>query len=101
MWVNRICSGSSVRRPRRPGDLAPVAVLGLVGDAHPFRPGLLAEAGGASGGAGLAFLAVDLGQLADDRDLLAVDDHGRVAGEPIVGKATGDPLGRVARIGLL
>jgi hypothetical protein len=49
----------------------------------------------------LPLLAVLFGQAADDGDLLAVDDHGRIAREPAFRKSTGDPLGRVARVGLL
>jgi hypothetical protein len=37
----------------------------------------------------------------DDGDLLAIDDDGRVPGEPALGQASGDPLRRVGRVGLL
>ena len=40
-------------------------------------------------------------QAADDGDFFAVDDDRRVAGEPAVGKPTGEPVGGIACIGLL
>jgi hypothetical protein len=39
--------------------------------------------------------------MADDGDLLAVDDHGRVASEPTSREPAGDPFSGIARVGLL
>ena len=46
-------------------------------------------------------LAVGFGETTDDGDLLAVDDDLRVAGEPAVGQPAGEPVGGVARVGLV
>ena len=105
MCVNRIRCGVVADRPdfHAPGDLASVARLGLVGDTHALATGVLTEACNASRGARLALgiLGV-LGfrQPADDGDFFAVDDDRRVAGEPAIGEAAGDPVGGVACVGL-
>ena len=80
-----------VAAARAPRDLAPGALLGLVGDLHPLRAGLLAEALDA----GLArrrlrgvvgvLRVVGLGEPADHEDLVAVGRHFRGLGEPVVG----------------
>ena len=101
MWVNRIRSGVRAPDLYSPGDLAAVAVLGLVGDAHALGAGLLTEPGDAARCAGFALVALGFGQAADDGDLFAVDDDRRVAGEPAFGKASGEPVGGVACVGLL
>jgi hypothetical protein len=90
-----------------PGDLAAVALLGLLGDGDPLGAGVLAPAGDpalGSGGRGLAFTAVHGRQLTDDDDLLAVDAHARRPDEPVRGQPPGEPVRRVVRrrqVGLL
>ena len=87
-----------------PGDLAPVAVLSFVGDVHPLGPGFFAESRDPAFGAGFAFCfsgPLGVGQLADDRDLFAVDDDGRIAVEPVFGEASGEPFRRAAGVGLM
>ena len=88
-----------------PRHLASVAVLGFVGDAHALGSGLLAEARDPAGRVGFALsftvAAFEFGEAADDGDLFAVDDDRRVAGEPAFGQAAGEPVGGVARVGLL
>src|SRR5690606_10095224 len=75
---------------------------GFVGDAHPLGAGLLTEPRCATRGAGLTLGSLGgLGQSADDGDLLAVDDDGRVTGEPGFGQASGEPLAGVGGVGLV
>ena len=50
--------------------------------------------------ASLSVSRLGFGQAADDGDLFAVDDDRRVAGEPAVGQAAGEPVGCVACVGL-
>ena len=99
--MNRIRSAADLDAP---GNLAPVAVLRFIGDVHPLWPGFLAESGDPAFRAGLAFFfsgAFGFGQLADDRDLFAVDDDRGIAVEPILGEAPGEPFRRAGGIGLL
>ena len=89
-------SSSSSPHAGAPRDLAPEAGLGLVGDAHAQRPGVLAEAldaGPAGGGAGLVVgvAGVGLGEGPDHEDLVAVVVDRRGAGEPAVGQPAGEP----------
>ena len=84
-----------------PGNLAAVAVLRLVSDVHALGAGLLTEPGDAARRAGFALVTLGFRQAADDGDLFAVDDDLRVTGEPTFGKASGEPVRGVARVGLL
>jgi hypothetical protein len=78
---------------RAPGHLASVARLGLVGDAHPGVPGVLAEPPDPAlgRGAGSGVLAVRRREFADDDDLLAVDGDRRSADEPVVRQPAAEP----------
>jgi hypothetical protein len=70
-----------------PAHGAPVTRLRLVGDLHPLRPGVLSEASGTAGAAGvgaLAFGSFGFGKAPDDGDLLAVRDDLRGFGEPLI-----------------
>ena len=80
-----------------PGDGPAEAVLGVVRDAHAGLARLLAEGvgpsltGGGTRGIRGVLAQLDVGQLADDEDLLAVDmDFGR-PDEPALGEAAGEP----------
>ncbi len=82
MWVNRIRSTVNFHAP---GNLAPVAILRFVGDAHSLRTGFFAESRDSSFRAGLAFFfsgVLGFGQLSDNGDLFAVDDDRGIAVEP-------------------
>src|ERR1700730_12114470 len=89
-----------------PGNLAAVAILRLVGDVHPFRPGFLAKARDTARSVSFAFFvrcfvrALWIAELTDYRDLLPVDDDSRVTVEPGVGQASGEPVRCGAGVGL-
>ena len=82
---------------RSPGDLAPEASLGVLGDADPLLAGVLSEPFDPGGFGDLAAFGrqvapqVGFGQAADDQDLVVVEgDLGR-SGEPPVGQLSGEP----------
>src|SRR4051794_28953724 len=85
---------------RTPGDRPAVALLRGVVDRHPLLAGLLPEPGDAPGprGGRIALARLRLGQRADDRDLVAVDDQLDRPGEPAVGQPAGQPSGNLATV---
>jgi hypothetical protein len=90
--------------PNTPANRAAVAGLSLVGDSHPFRSGVFPEPGRTAGDAGVGALALPTLRLCeptDDGDLLAVHDDRGILGEPGIRNPTGEPVGRVRRVGLV
>src|SRR5262249_23295762 len=73
------------------------ALLGLVRDTHPRFARVLTEAldprspGGADRSVVGVLRIVGLCERPDHEDLLAIDSHGRRAGEPLVREAAGEP----------
>jgi hypothetical protein len=80
-----------------PGDGATEEAFGIPGDRNPRLLGVGAEAldaGGArrgSGGVSGLGSQLDIGDLADDKDLVTVPGDGRGAGEKPLGKPAGEP----------
>ena len=96
--VKGCVSPPSVDAPR---DVPAEATLRLVGDAHPGRSRLLAERVDAGLvrrrclGLARALGGLDLGDRANDEDLLAVDRHVERAREPLIGDSPGKPAAQL------